>query len=115
MCSPPGTCANLGLCRVEPQGHPRFDLFSPFIKCRSGNVSRVGSDGEGGKLVCMDEYMQAEGCVIYSLGSNGQFDFEEGVLEVGASLGGCVGGRRAAGRRRRTCRARRHASHGVFN
>merc|ERR1719343_1299572 len=44
---------------------------------------RVGNAGEGGKWVCdpqrIKEKAETDGCLVYSIGSNGQFDFEESV------------------------------------
>lgn len=65
---------------VEPEGSRRFDLFDPFLKCPNGNPpERFGGAADGGKLVCAD-ILAAPGCVVYSLGSNGDFSFEEDVL-----------------------------------
>lgn len=60
----------------------RYKQFEAFIGCPSGEpVRRVGSTGDGGKWVCDLEMLQAP-CLIYSLGSNGQFDFEDGILAL---------------------------------
>lgn len=34
----------------------------------------------------MDEYLTQPGCIVYSLGSNGQYDFEEAILEASEAL-----------------------------
>lgn len=75
---------------MEPFQLSRYDLFNPFVNCSSGKLERLGSDGDGGKFVCMDNYLQEEGCIVYSLGSNGQYDFEEAVLQVGAGRVPCT-------------------------
>lgn len=65
---------------IEPQGGRRFDLFDPFLTCPDGRPPiRFGKSGEGGKLLCSD-VLAARDCVVYSLGSNGDFSFEEDVL-----------------------------------
>lgn len=35
--------------QVQPIGHSRFDLFSPFVTCPEGGepLLRVGGDGDG--------------------------------------------------------------------
>jgi hypothetical protein len=37
--------------------------------------------GDTGKELCAVESMNQDGCIIYSLGSNNQFDFEESILK----------------------------------
>ncbi|KAI8104004.1 hypothetical protein M9434_002273 [Picochlorum sp. BPE23] len=66
----------------EPEGHAKYDLFEPYVHCPSGQkmMKRVGNSGEGGKWLC-DELLQKDSCVIFSLGSNGQYDFEKALLE----------------------------------
>lgn len=60
--------------------------FNPFINCTSGGpLVRLGSDKDGGKYICLDEYLTRPGCIVYSLGSNGQYDFEEAILEASNS------------------------------
>jgi FkbM family methyltransferase len=66
---------------TEPFGHERFSLFHPVVDCPPGmQLSRWGSEGDGGKWLCGVEKLK-EKCVILSLGSNGQFDFEESMLQ----------------------------------
>lgn len=52
--------------------------YEPSFSCTF--EERVGLQGEGGKWVC-DPYKirTKEHCLVYSVGSNGQYDFEEGV------------------------------------
>ena len=77
-------CVNATLVRrpPEPVGHKMYDLFQPYIKCPSGNkmMNRVGDTGDGGKWLC-DELLQKDECVVFSLGSNGQYDFERALLK----------------------------------
>jgi hypothetical protein len=51
------------------------DNYEPTFSCRF--EQRLGINGDGGKWIC-DPYRlkQAESCLIYSLGSNGEFSFE---------------------------------------
>ena len=65
----------------EPVGFELYDLFNPYITCPSGKklMKRVGDSGDGGKWLCID-MLQEEGCVVFSLGSNGQYDLELDLL-----------------------------------
>lgn len=51
------------------------DNYEPTFSCRF--EQRLGLNGDGGKWIC-DVYRlkQASSCLIYSLGSNGEFSFE---------------------------------------
>jgi hypothetical protein len=51
------------------------DNYEPTFSCRF--EQRLGINGDGGKWIC-DVYRlkQSPGCLIYSLGSNGEFSFE---------------------------------------
>ena len=71
--------------RVEPMGLKRYDLFAPYLECASKNLSRFGQS-DGGKFLCMDAVLQQPGCIIYSLGSNGNYDFEEAMLQASIFL-----------------------------
>ncbi len=57
-------------------------FYEPSFSCMFKR--RIGNAGEGGKWVC-DPYLVAQKpevgqpCLIYSVGSNGQYDFEEAV------------------------------------
>ncbi|KAI3432632.1 hypothetical protein D9Q98_004178 [Chlorella vulgaris] len=68
------------MSRLEPNGSSRYDLFDPIIQCPSGGLQRIGSSGEGGKFLCMETIAETPNCVVYSIGSNGQFDFEASIL-----------------------------------
>ena len=64
------------------QGLSIFDLFEPQWTCPYEN--RVGKDfGDGGKFVCGSEryFEQKSSCLIYSIGSSGDFSFEVDVLK----------------------------------
>lgn len=66
---------------IEPGGHARFRVFEPFVVCPPGSdLTRIGDDGDGGKWLCASRHLKAP-CLIISLGSNGQFDFERAVLD----------------------------------
>ena len=55
-------------------------VFSKMqIACE--RVIRIGAQGDGGKLICMD-HVPTESCVIYSLGSDLDFEFEISAMKV---------------------------------
>ncbi|KAL4425792.1 hypothetical protein ABPG75_009808 [Micractinium tetrahymenae] len=74
---------SMSIGRVEPHQLTRYDLFNPFVKCSRGNgsLARLGGADDGGKFICPSEALEQPGCVVYSLGSAGNFDFEEEVLK----------------------------------
>jgi len=43
---------------------------------------RIGPDGDGGKWVCNPEKLRhSKECIVYSVGSNNEFGFEEAILK----------------------------------
>ncbi|PSC71017.1 Histone H4 [Micractinium conductrix] len=76
-----GNGNKLPVTRVEPDRHQRFNLFNPILRCPRGGLVRLGNDDDGGKFICGDERLQKPGCLIMSIGSHGQYDFEEAVLK----------------------------------
>lgn len=68
--------------RVEPPGWNRFDVANSCVDCPLGALQRVGGDADGGKMVCLQGLLDQPGCIVYSLGSNGDFSFEKGVLQA---------------------------------
>ena len=51
------------------------DNYEPTFSCRF--EQRLGFNGDGGKWMCDISYLkQTSSCLIYSLGSNGEFSFE---------------------------------------
>ena len=57
-----------------------WDLYPANFNC-PGIRSRLGNVGDGGKWVCdVDGLLQHPGCVVYSLGSNGDVTFEADLL-----------------------------------
>ncbi|KAI3432651.1 hypothetical protein D9Q98_004196 [Chlorella vulgaris] len=95
------------IVRIEPAGFNRYALFDAIVLCPDGGPPRrVGSDGDGGKWLCpLDAGLGNEtqaaalvpadappatrnqsSCIVYSVGSNNQFDFEEAMLKLGCSV-----------------------------
>lgn len=63
------------------QGHQRFNPLKPFIQCPPNQpLIRYGNAADGGKLLC-DMSKLPEPCIIYSLGSNGDYSFEQDALK----------------------------------
>jgi hypothetical protein len=63
----------------EPAGpHAQYKLLYPIMACH--NQVYFGSKaGDGRKAVCAPDQL-VEGCVVYSLGSNNDFSFEDDIL-----------------------------------
>lgn len=51
--------------------------FEPSIRCPLDE--RIGNVGDGGKWVCDPSMILKPGCVLFSVGGNNQWDFEEGM------------------------------------
>ena len=46
-------------------------------------IDSVGkTEGDGGKWFCAEYFKQTEECVIFSIGSNGDFSFEESMNKM---------------------------------
>ncbi len=58
-------------------GHGLWDLVIPTFPCDYNQFQRVGRSGDGGKWMC--GVPTFDGCIVYSLGSNGDFSFEEDI------------------------------------
>lgn len=69
----------------EPEGWKRFDALMPAFP-DACELSRVGlKDWDGGKWICGLEKIpdsKERPCVVYSIGSNDQYDFEGVVRET---------------------------------
>ena len=69
------------------EGHGRFNIAPPALSCK-GSKKRYG-EGDGGKWICelgalqfdksQQQQQQQRGCVIYSMGSNYDFQLEEAL------------------------------------
>jgi len=59
-----------------------FELFAPTYECDAVKLKRIGSSGDGGKWICEEDYLKQDDCVVFSLGSNGQFDFEQSISKL---------------------------------
>ena len=87
--------------RMEPAGFHRFALFNPIVRCPDGQLPRrLGDDGDGGKWLCQvagsGGGRPGHTCVVYSVGSNRQVDFEIAMLKVGRVARLCCWEGRAA-------------------
>ncbi|EFJ12555.1 hypothetical protein SELMODRAFT_425378 [Selaginella moellendorffii] len=56
-----------------------FDLITPTYHCDANSLQRIGASGDGGKWLCGPIRVLGPKCVVFSLGSNNQFDFEEAI------------------------------------
>ncbi|KAI8468758.1 MAG: methyltransferase domain-containing protein [Monoraphidium minutum] len=59
-----------------------YDLVNPFLSCprrHPGGLLRYGGGGDGGKLLCDLGVLRAP-CLVYSMGSNGDYGFERDIL-----------------------------------
>jgi len=57
-----------------------WTLFESTYECMMGE-DRIGLPGEGGKWICgVNSLLQKPKCVVYSMGSNGQHDFEDDIM-----------------------------------
>jgi len=55
-------------------------FYESTYECKMGE-DRIGFPGEGGKWICgMANLLQKPNCVVYSMGSNGQHDFEDDIM-----------------------------------
>lgn len=60
--------------------YARFDMYQPLVSCPPGRiVQRVGPRRGEDKLLCAMSNLTAP-CIIYSLGSRMEFEFEEAML-----------------------------------
>lgn len=53
--------------------------FFPSVSC-PGGLLRMGPD-DGGKFVCAPERLKTPDCLVISIGSNNQYEFEEEILK----------------------------------
>lgn len=60
----------------KPQGIYQAN-WNPDFSCEFEDF--VGPGGDGGKWICDPHRISQENCIVYSIGSNGKFDFEEHV------------------------------------
>lgn len=67
------------------------DVYEPIITCPPDRpLTRYGGRGDGSKLLCsLEGRLQQDGCVIYSLGSNGKSDWQQSLVRAGFCC--CVG------------------------
>ncbi|KAG7668114.1 hypothetical protein NADE_005159 [Nannochloris sp. 'desiccata'] len=69
------------MSRVQPQGYSRFNLFNPIVQCPKGEQLEVfGGNDDGAKFLC-PSLLTKHTCVVYSLGSNLDYSFEEDILQ----------------------------------
>lgn len=58
-------------------GHTRFDALGPVLQCPNNILNSFGK-GDGEKRVCGN--MDGNHCVVISIGSRNEWDFEEAVI-----------------------------------
>lgn len=46
------------------------------------NIKRIGNSGDGGKITCLDTPSTEKKCLIYSVGSNNDFSFENDIHTI---------------------------------
>lgn len=70
---------NKQVLSYESRGRPFWQVnWEPSYTCTTH--VRMGRRGDGGKWVCDPEhYLKATDCVVYSIGSNGDFSFEQAI------------------------------------
>ena len=68
-----------------------YDPFNPWLTCPGGGapVRYPPPPAMDGKWLCLGPELQRAGCLIYSIGSNNEYSFEEEMLKV--SCGGVSG------------------------
>jgi hypothetical protein len=62
-----------------------YESLEPYLPCPGphAKVKRFGGDGDGGKLLCpVPHLMQSQSCVVVSMGSNGNYEFEASILNM---------------------------------
>lgn len=60
-------------------------MFEPYLKCPPPHpqVVRYGAGGDGSKLLCPLAHLnQSHSCVVVSVGSNGDYQFEAAILRA---------------------------------
>ena len=70
-------------CAPEKPGNWYQNNFEPSFTCL--HERRVGGLGDGPKWVCDPHRINKKECLVYSIGSKNQFDFEKGVIKDIAS------------------------------
>lgn len=74
-----------GIAIVDASGYRRkylWDFFNAHYSCPlKEKVGILASDGDNGKWLCgVRSLLRRPGCVVYSVGSNGDVSFEQGIL-----------------------------------
>jgi hypothetical protein len=62
-------------------GHTRFFPFEPLASCRTQEAIGGPAKADTSKLVCGVSNLQTPGCIIYSFGSDNNWDFEVDLLK----------------------------------
>ncbi|TPX64616.1 hypothetical protein SpCBS45565_g05743 [Spizellomyces sp. 'palustris'] len=67
----------------QKPGYSVLDLLPVTYQCDANQLKRVGEDGDGGKWMCTELLdIGKDDCHIFSLGSNGNFHFEESISKL---------------------------------
>eukprot|EP00884_Botryococcus_braunii_P008611 jgi/Botrbrau1/17751/Bobra.0127s0011.2 len=74
-----------GVALLDSDRHRRkylWDFFLPHYSCpHKEKIGVMAGDGDNGKWVCgVRTLLQHPGCIVYSVGSNGDVSFERGIL-----------------------------------
>ena len=69
---------------MEPQHFEKYNLFNPYVTCPNGEpMQKMGGspmEPDAGKWLCVS--LLKPPCTIFSLGSNGDYSFEEAMLKA---------------------------------
>jgi hypothetical protein len=57
------------------------NYLPPTFTCNPSAFARVGGGGDGGKWFCSEFFEVTPDCAIFSIGSNGDFSFEQEILK----------------------------------
>jgi hypothetical protein len=59
-----------------------YSYFPATYECDKNHFRRIGGSDDGGKWICMEHFPMEDDCVVVSVGSNGQFEFEMDIIRA---------------------------------